>query len=73
MSKKKSEVINEPRPTALGSSNTYRIDKHGMYQYQVVRIDPDTQAETPVGPPNVFGIVVSDLADRLFNEIALGK
>jgi len=61
---------NETGP-ALAVSATYRIKKFGLYKYQLIKVGPH-DIETPVGESNVYGIIASDLSDRMIKELSGG-
>jgi len=47
------------------------IKKYGLYDYRVVQV---TQGqEHVVGTPNVYGVVASDLVDKMFEEISASQ
>lgn len=62
-------VVPKEQPALLGESKLYRVKKYGLYRYQVLSVDPISGAETKLGEENVYGIVASDLIDRIFNDI----
>ncbi|GAC1606476.1 MAG: hypothetical protein NVS3B3_06700 [Aquirhabdus sp.] len=59
-------------PKLLGQSCLYQIKKFGLYQYQIIKIDPVTLLESNVGPANVYAVVASALVDQIFYDINPG-